>query len=134
LLSECLVEFIGSVIPKEEIDLLKEFEGQSFNEYTHPLKVIPVPDKHIKAMKWVAIEIKHLLALREAMAKRVMDKFVDCVSTNLITHVGRREFSSSYDHSDRYAIPSTVIDKFIPSKRATAGDAAGLANPPETNK
>ncbi|ODN02058.1 hypothetical protein Ocin01_04615, partial [Orchesella cincta] len=132
-LSDILVEFIGANgIPDQEVAVLKEFEEKEihFNEFTHPLKELPVKDK--TAQKWVAIQIKHLLVVRDAMTKRMHAPLVECISTNLCTHVGtvgRNEFHSSYDHSAPLSIPPTVINKFIPSKVAVSSTTATVTTP-----
>ncbi|CAL8137342.1 unnamed protein product [Orchesella dallaii] len=133
-LSECMEEFLDPVhLVKEELVALREFEGQEFTDITHPMVNRPFVDK--RAQKWVILEVKHLLRLREAMMKRMFELLTDVTTANVSDHVACRPFDTRYDISDELAIPPTVVKKLIPSpggsgasNRSTPDDQASFNN------
>ncbi|CAL8137344.1 unnamed protein product [Orchesella dallaii] len=133
-LNECMEEFLDPAhLVEEELAALREFEGKEFTETTHPMVNSPFVDK--SAQKWVILQVKHLLRLREAMMKRMFELLTDVTTANVSDHVACRPFDTRYDISDELAIPPTVVKKLIPSpggsgasNRSTPDDQASFNN------
>ncbi|CAL8114490.1 unnamed protein product [Orchesella dallaii] len=117
-LSEILKEFMDpSFLPDEEVKVLKEYEAEAkeFTELNHPMRKNEDNVDNKKGRKWVAIQVKHLVTLRNAMLKRMMKLLEEFVTINVSEHVAYGTINPVYDITDELAIPPGVIKKLISS-------------------